>query len=226
MANDDLSAGTTDQIDQRRSGRRLALPVAAWGFAFLVLRLFAVARYRWDEAFQISTTLSVDDGVLILAGSLFANHTVTSILLICVLPLLLLSTLWPTQQRRPGIVLTTAACVAALVALTLSDRVWWLPAAAAAGFAGLVMLRRLSNTSLPRRILTGMNRRVGLLGAIGVLCVAAVVQTPWTPREEITTKQQTFSGYVLSVDSGFVNVLTAKQHQFRIIPSSEVISRH
>ena len=65
---------------------------------------------------------------------------------------------------------------------------------------------------------------VGGVTAVAVLIVAAFIQTPWVPHEAIMTTHGPVSGYVLSVDSGYLNVLT-DEHEFVILNSSDVISR-
>lgn len=59
---------------------------------------------------------------------------------------------------------------------------------------------------------------------IAIVLVAAVVQTPWVPQEQIETTDGTITAYVLSVDSGYLNILT-EDHKFEILISSDVISR-
>ncbi|QDQ96220.1 hypothetical protein [Tomitella fengzijianii] len=66
--------------------------------------------------------------------------------------------------------------------------------------------------------------RVGVVGGAGVLLAAAFVQTPWVPLEHIATTDGEVVGYVMSVDSGFVNVLTEDQ-EYLILPSGSVLSR-
>lgn len=70
------------------------------------------------------------------------------------------------------------------------------------------------------------HRTVVLLpAAIGlVLLVAAFGQTPWVPQEQIKTNEGTITAYVLSVDSGYLNILT-DDHDFVILNRSDIISR-
>ncbi len=65
---------------------------------------------------------------------------------------------------------------------------------------------------------------VGWAVGIAVLLLAALVHTPWVPEEYIETVDGTVTGYVLSVDSGYLNVLTA-QREFVILISGDVLSR-
>ena len=63
-----------------------------------------------------------------------------------------------------------------------------------------------------------------MLAGIAILVVAALIQTPWVPLERIETTDGMLSAYVLSVDSGYLNVLT-EDHEFKIIISADVLSR-
>ena len=66
--------------------------------------------------------------------------------------------------------------------------------------------------------------RAGLVAGAGVLVVAALNQTAWVPHEQIHTTGKTISGYVLSVDPGYLNVLT-DEREFVIVLTQDVISR-
>ena len=65
---------------------------------------------------------------------------------------------------------------------------------------------------------------LGWILAAGMLLVALLTQTPWVPRERIETTNGTVTGYVLSIDPGYLNVLT-EDHEFVIILSGDVLSR-
>ena len=202
----------------------VAANTAAWAFAFLILRIFAVSGYNWDTAFLVSTTLGLDDGLALVVGSLMATHLLVALLLVCVLPLVLAAYLWGPRQHRPVAVLMGTLGAVMLTALTVSFNSWWLPAAAAAVFGMLALIRLAPVPRALRRISTVAVAKVGWVAGVGVLIVAAFVGTPWVPHEQIVTTDGTISGYVLSVDSGYLNVLTDEQ-EFRIVISSDVLSR-
>lgn len=201
-----------------------AAPVAAWAFAFLVLRVFAVSGYDWDTAFLVSTTLSINDGVALLFGSFMAGHLVVGLLLVFVLPLLISTYLWSPHGRRAVVVLPAALGLVTLVAITVSFGNWWLPLATPAVLGVFVLIHRLPSESRWRRVAAVATARVGWAAGVIVLLVALFVQTPWVPRERIETTDGPVIGYVLSVDSGYLNVLTG-DHEFVILLSSNVISR-
>ena len=214
---------TNSRMDRRRAAGDLA-PAAAVGFVFLILRIFAVSGYDWNTAFAVSTTISLSDSLGLLFGSLMAGHVLVQILLVGVLPLLLATYLWSAGGHRTLILLATTLSAVTLAALTVSFRLWWLPLATAAVFGSFVLIRRLPVKHSLRRMFAVSMARVGWVTGAAVLLVAAFVQTPWVPHEQIKTTKGNFSGYVLSVDSGYLNVLT-DDHEFVIIISSDVTSR-
>ena len=201
-----------------------AAHAAAWGVAFLILRLFAVSDYNWDTAFSVSTTLGFDDGLALLFGSLMAGHLLTEILLMCVLPLLFSAYLWGPRSHRPVVMLLATLGSVTLIALTASFQTWWLPVATLAVFGALALVRALPLQERLRRASSSLMARVGWVAGVAVLLIAALVQTPWVPHEQIETTDGTVNGYVLSVDSGYLNVLT-DDHKFVILISGDVLSR-
>lgn len=180
--------------------------------------------YKWDTAFAVSTTIGLDDGLSLLFGSLMAGHLLVAVLLVCVLPLLLASFLWGPRGRSPVVVLSTALGVVTLVALTVSFHSWWLPLTAVAALGTFALIRRLPPLHRLRRAAMAVMVRAVWVAGGAVLLVAALIQTPWVPREQIQTTEGTITGYVLSVDSGYLNVLTDDQ-EFVILLSGHVLSR-
>mgnify|MGYP000524398814 CR=1 FL=1 len=210
-----------------RSDKR-ATPIAAsaatWAFAFLVFRVFAVSGYDWNTAFLVSTTLGLDDGVAIVFGSLMAEHLLVSALLVFLAPLLIAVCLWAPDGRRAVVILPTALGVAALIALTISFGRWWLPAGAIAVLVVFVLIQRLPASHRLRHAVSLVMARVGWISGIAVLLAAILTETPWVPLERIETVEGAITGYVLSVDSGYLNVLT-EEHDFVIVISGDVLAR-
>lgn len=226
MTVDDANGATAASVEaDNRSGRRTAVAgAAAWAFVFLVLRIFAVSGYDWNTAFAVSTTLGLDDGLSLVFGSLMSGHLLVSVLLVCVLPLLLSAYLWSPHGHRPVVVLAATLGLVVLVALTVSFHSWWLPVTVVALLGMAALIRRLpASHRLSRGAMVVMMNAVRV-AAVGVLLVAAFIQTPWVPLERIETTNGVIAGYVLSVDSGYLNVLTDKQ-QFVILISGDVLSR-
>lgn len=217
----------TETTDFGQNTQRFASAVAspaAWAFIWLILRIFAVSGYDWSTAFAVSTTLSPSDGLALLFGSLMAGHVVVAILLIVVLPLLIASYVWSPRGHRPAVMLATTLGVVTLAAMTVSFREWWLLVASAAVFGVFALIHILSAKNPVRRALMATMSRIGWVSGIALVVVAAVVQTPWVPQEQIETTEGTITAYVLSVDSGYLNILT-EDHTFEILISSDVISR-
>ena len=221
--NDPIPESTPPGERPRFSAGDLA-PATAVGFVFLILRIFAVSGYDWNTAFAVSTTLSLSDGLALVFGSLMAGHVLVEILLVGVLPLLFATFLWSSGGHRATVLLATTLGSVTLIALTVSFRIWWLPVATAAVFGVFALTRRLPVKHWLRRMFAVAMASVGGVAAVAVLLVAAFVQTPWVPQEQIKTTTGTVIGYVLSVDSGYLNVLT-DGHEFVILNTSEVISR-
>lgn len=206
------------------SPARVTALIAVWVFGFLILRVFAVSGYDWHTAFLVTTTLGLDDGASLLFGSLMAEYLLTSVLLIVVLPLILAAGVWGPKNYRPVLVLLSALATVLMIALTISFHIWWLPPATVVVFALFALARRLPKLNRVRHAATLSVESVGWVAPLSLLVVAALVQTPWVPHEKIETTTETVSGYVLSVDSGYLNVLT-DERKFMILISSDVLSR-
>lgn len=195
-----------------------------WVFAFLLLRIFAVSGYSWDTAFLVSTTISLDGGLAILFGSLMAGDLLVAIVLVFVLPLLVAALLWGPRDRRLVMVLASTVSLVILVTITASFRSWWLPVATAAVFLFSALIHRLSREHPLRKLWWAVVVRASAVAGAAALVIAAFLQTPWVPYEQIETTSGTINGYVMSVDPGYLNVLTDDQ-EFVILNSSDVISR-
>ncbi|MDO5734967.1 MAG: hypothetical protein Q4P15_00670 [Propionibacteriaceae bacterium] len=224
----DAATENTDTSAQSKDASRLGwsagVSSTVWVFAFLILRIFAVSGYSWETAFLVSTTISLNDGLAILFGSLMADHLLVAILLMFVLPLLIAALLWGPSGRRLVMSLAAVMSLVILVTITASFRTWWLPMAAAAVLFSFLMIRRLPREHPLRQVWGALLVRASAVAGAAVLVVAAFLQTPWVPHEQIETTDETISGHVLSVDSGYLNVLT-DDHEFLILISGDVISR-
>ncbi|MEO8850656.1 MAG: hypothetical protein ABI360_02895 [Allobranchiibius sp.] len=198
--------------------------LAVWGFGFLILRIFAVSGYKWETAFAVSTVLSLNDAVPIVFGSLMAGYLLTAFGLMVVVPMLLAAAIWRPGRDRLLVVLLTALGTGMLLAVAASFVLWWLPLAAAAIFAVLAIVHALPPEHLLRQIVMATLAKVGRVSGVAALVIAAAVQTPWVPLEQISVRTGDVSGYVLSVDPGFLNVLST-DHEFLILISSDVTAR-
>lgn len=219
-------AGTTEPTSPRAALRltKIGTKATAWAFAFLVLRIFAVSGYDWSTAFKVSSTINLSEGPALLFGSLMAAHDLMAVLLILMVPLFIATYIWTPRGRRPVVMLAGAVHLVALASHVLSFASWWILPGAALVLILFWFVHRLSPEHRLHRVLTAAMTRVGSIAAVAVLLVAALTHTPWVPREDIDTSDGTITGYVLSVDSGYLNVLTT-DHEFVIIIGSDVISR-
>ena len=195
-----------------------------WVFAFLILRIFAVSGYSWETAFLVSTTISLNEGLAILFGSLMAGHLLVAILLVFVVPLLVAALVWEPRARRLVMVVSATVSLVILVTITASFGSWWVPLAAAVVLASFYVIRRLPSDNPVRRVWSAVVVRASGVAGAAVLVIAAFLTTPWVPHEQIETSDGTINGYVMSVDSGYLNVLT-DDHEFLILISGDVISR-
>lgn len=225
-ADDDAATTTTSQESDEDSSRAWSTGVSStvWVFAFLILRIFAVSGYSWETAFLVSTTISLNDGLAILFGSLMAGHLLVAILLVFVVPLLVAALVWEPRARRLVMVVSATVSLVILVTITASFGSWWVPLAAAVVLASFYVIRRLPSDNPVRRVWSAVVVRASGVAGAAVLVIAAFLTTPWVPHEQIETSDGTINGYVMSVDSGYLNVLT-DDHEFLILISGDVISR-
>ncbi len=121
------------------------------------------------------------------------------------------------------LVSTTVALVI-VVTITSSFSSWWLPLAAVAVLISFALIQRLPSDNPVRRVWWAIVARASGVAAAAALVIAAFLTTLRVPHEVIETTDGTISGLVMSVDSGYLNVLT-DDHEFVILISSDVISR-
>ena len=222
------STGTTQDPEQQEDPKHrlwsTGVSSTVWVFAFLILRIFAVSGYSWETAFLVSTTISLNDGLAILFGSLMAGHLLVAILLVFVVPLLVAALVWEPRARQLVMLVAATVALVILVTITASFSSWWLPVAAVAVFVSFWLIRRLPADNPVRQLWWAIVARASGVAAAAALVIAAFLSTPWVPHEVIETTDGTIKGHVMSVDSGYLNVLT-DDHQFQIVISSDVISR-
>ncbi|MGV8846692.1 hypothetical protein [Tessaracoccus sp.] len=225
-ADDTTAPADTRELPEPGAPRAWSTGVSStvWVFAFLILRIFAVSGYNWETAFLVSTTISLNDGLAIIFGSLMAGHLLVALLLVVVLPLLVVALLWGPRARRLVMGLSVTVALVILVTITASFRSWWLPVVVVAVLISFALIRRLPPEHPVRRAWWAVVVRASQVAGAAVLVLAAFLQTPWVPHEKIETTESTISGYVMSVDPGYLNVLT-DDHAFLILPSGDVISR-
>ncbi|GAA1282631.1 hypothetical protein GCM10009634_29000 [Saccharothrix xinjiangensis] len=203
-----MSAVTTEKP-------HLAPAVTAAAVMFVLLRLLAVSHYDWHVAFALLHTLDLEDAPGLFLGTFMADSRISSALLVLMVPLTVFYAVGTRSRAAP---LAVAVLVAFLVAHVLTYHRWWVPVAAVALTAVLVLVRRWSGAVF-------VLRRFGWVVGAVALVVAAVVATPWVPRERVETTGETFEAYVVETSPGFLKVLGAQERGFRILRAEDVRSR-
>ncbi|MCU4295587.1 hypothetical protein D3I60_00565 [Brevibacterium permense] len=195
---------------------------------FLLLRLMAVADWNWGTASSIAETLDFSDALPIVLGTLFAEPTLTGILLAVLLPLAFIELIWPAVDLGRGRTLSEllfpAALLAASVTWLLSFRSLWFVVGALGVGILVVLLRLLWREGVGHDLVGRLLRRLGIASVVGFLVLAVFVDTPWMAHEEITVDGQTHTGYVLTAEAGFIRVLT-DEREVLIISSSAITGR-
>ena len=168
------------------------------------------------------------DAIGVVLGTLFARPTVTAIAVMLLFPLAVVDLVWWTMKHRrvnAGRALFVAFLAAALVALTTTIQVWWLPTGVVVIGATLALMRAGWRQGRGHRMIVGLLRATGALSVVAALLFAFLIDTPWLIREQIETEQGTIDGYVLETPSGFLRVLSDDPREVRIIISRDVLSR-
>ncbi|MFC6090682.1 hypothetical protein [Saccharothrix lopnurensis] len=166
-------------------------------------------------SFALLHTLDLEDAPGLFLGTFMADSRISSALLVLVLPLTVFYAVGTKSRTAP---LAVAVLVAFLVAHVLTYHRWWVPVAAVVLTVVLVLLRRWSGAVF-------VLRRFGWVVGAVALVVAAVVATPWVPRERVETTDGTFEAYVVETSPGFLKVLGAQERGFRILRAEDVRSR-
>ncbi len=188
---------------------------------FVLLRLLAVSEYDWHTTFALLHTLDLEDAPGLFVGTFMADQRISTALLVLLVPLI---AFYAAGTRSHSAPLMVTVLVAFLVAHVRTYQQWWVPVVAVVLAAVLVgiAVRRKGDERGPGRFVL---RRIGLIMAVIALVVAAVVSTPWMPRERIETTTGTIEAYVAETSPGFLKVLVAEDREFRILRDDDVLSR-
>lgn len=183
---------------------------------FVLLRLLAVSHYNWHTAFALLHTLELDDAPGLFIGTFMADDRISTVLLMVVTPataFFYIRTRKDPERASTTALLALVVLVALIVSQTLTYYRWWLSAGAVA--IGAVMFLAIRNA---RWLL----RWFVWLAAGAALVVAAVVSTPWVPKERINGKDEV---YVMETSPGFLKVLKAQDREFAILRTEDVLKR-
>lgn len=188
---------------------------------FVLLRLLAVSYYDWHTTFALLHTLDLEDAPGLFLGTFMADQRISSVLLVLMVPL---TVFYAAATRSRTAPLLVTVLIAFLVAHVLTYHHWWVPVAAvvAAVALGVLAVRRRGVERGPEKFVL---RRIGWIVGVVALVVAAVVATPWVPRERIETSGGVIEAYVVETSPGFLKVLVAEDREFRILRDDEVRSR-
>jgi len=183
---------------------------------FVLLRLLAVSHYDWHTAFALLHTLELDDAPGLFLGTFMADDRISAVLLMIVTPATLfffIRTRKDPERASTTALLTLIVLVALMVSHTLTYHRWWLaPAAVAIGAAMILAIRNA------RWLLHWF----AWLLAGTALAVAAIVSTPWVPKEKINDAEEV---YVFETSPGYLKVLKAQDREFAILRTEDVEKR-
>lgn len=219
--------GSSGDSDSSSWGSVTSLAAGVAAFA-LLLRMFAVSRWNWHTAADVLVTMDFGNVISIAFGTLIAEPLITGIGVAILFPLAVIDLVWPadgsTIKRAAKVVLVFALGVTYLtVVRTFGD--WWLLAITALTAAAVAAPRVYWRSGLGHRMVRLFLNRVGVITAVAALVLAAVIPTPWVPKERITLQDREMEGYVLDVESGYLHVLTSGERRLVIFNDDEVLKR-
>ncbi len=207
----------------------LGTSVASGAVLFILLRIMAVAHWDWNVAGLIADSMNFNDTIGVVLGTLFGRPMLMSIGVLMLTPLAGVDLIWQVKKNKQppiGLLLFVPFLVASTVALSSTQRNWWLPAGIVALFLVLLLLRIYWRTKAGRQALLKLFRATWGLAAAWVFLFAVLIDTPWMGRERIqTTDQGVVDGYVLQVSPGFVRVLDHNPRKVRFILTGNIQSR-
>lgn len=183
---------------------------------FVLLRLLAVSHYDWHTAFALLHTLELDDAPALFLGTFMADDRISTVLLMIVTPatfFFYFRTRKDPERANTTALLTLIVLIALMVSHTLTYHRWWLALGAVVIGAAMVLAIRNARWLL---------KWFAWLLASSALAVAAIVSTPWVPKERINDAEEV---YVFETSPGFLKVLGAHDRKFKILRTEEVRKR-
>lgn len=195
---------------------------------FLFIRLLAVSGWEWGTAADIADSFNFDDAVSIALGTLFELPGVTGVIISVILPLAIFRIYWSRDKATIASqfknVLIIATLGVTLFVLVNSFGMWW-PVVASAVLTGLLVIAdRIWRNGRGHKLLAALGRHTGLLFLGSIFALALLVDTPWMPREAITTQDGVVYGHVLEASPGFLKVLT-DDREVIILLDANVVKR-
>lgn len=194
----------------------------------IILRVFALSGWEWEDARDIVTTINIGDVPSIIIDTVYSMPVVSAFIVAVGGPLVAALTLrrWRRKGRvDPVHLVLLVLIVAAAISLLYSFAFWWMLALLILITFALLMV--LSSRA-PGRVRRAGNAVVThtIFACVGLeLIVAAFAPTPWMQREMITLNSgTTIDCYVLEVESGFVKILDQDRH-VQVLISGDIASR-
>jgi hypothetical protein len=183
---------------------------------FVLLRLLAVSHYNMHTAFALLHTLELDDAPGLVLGTFMADDRISTVVLMIVTPATFFYyfQIWKDPERpRSAALLGLIVLVALTVSHTLTYHRWWVPVGELV--TGAVMVVAIRNA---RWLLHWF----AVMATGTALGVAAIVSTPWVPKERINDAEDV---YVFETSPGFLKVLKAQDREFTILRTEDVRKR-
>lgn len=194
----------------------------------LMFRLFAVSKWNWHVATELVDSFTLDDAISIGFGTLFERPHVTGAVLALAIPLSLFHDYWLARSKdtkaRAGNWFLIVGMVTIVYVLVRTFDMWWPAIVATVLTVALLAIAALWTRGKGRPLLARLGKPVGLFLAAAFLALAVSIETPWMSRERIETEGQTFYGYVLETNPGFLKILT-DDREVLIMPDEDVLSR-
>ncbi|MEU0884197.1 hypothetical protein ABZ345_36875 [Lentzea sp. NPDC005914] len=198
------------------SAKHTGSAVTGAAVLFVLLRLLAVSHYDMHTAFALLHTLDLDDAPSLVLGTFMADDRISTVALMIVTPgtfVYLFQIRDDPERPRSAVLLGLIVLVALTVSHTLTYHRWWVPVGELV--AGAVMFVSIRNA---RWLLHWF----ALMSTATALAVAAIVSTPWVPRERINDAEDV---YVFETSPGFLKVLKAQDRKFAILRTEDVRKR-
>ncbi len=234
----------TDGPSAKKLVRGVGVP-GGIAILFVLLRILAVSHWNWTTATSVAGTIDLQSIFQMGMGTLFARPGLTGAVVMVLLPLVVLSLVWPTPGESrwalaPMLFATVLTAIA--VSRVVTSRSWWLPVGVLVIGGGLVAVYRRWSDVLEHRYVVLGKRGLNVAILLAVLALAATIDTPWLEREQIEVTPTAvedvldssardgaadtgmLTGYVLQVQQGFVRVLTVDRDVV-ILRTGQVVSR-
>ena len=197
--------------------------VGLGGILFLLLRLLAVAHYDWHVAFSLADTVNFGDVIGVVVGTFLGAATLSGVLLALVLPLAVVRHVRHLREGewKPHQTVFIVVLAGVFFAAVITLRNW--PTLVAVLVASAVLLAVLRQRG---PYLSKVFAHMGVVVWLAFLALGGLTDAVWVPEQRLVLRDgSTVTGYVMTVQSPYTEVLTAKDRKIRILMSQNVVSR-